>query len=196
MSEATRTMFLFHKPSNEEVRQHLERWEDTLFSYIHVGCTRGGELPGFNRDHQRVLLGHGEETFRRACQAIRTWQMLPPSVVQVSPHDAPLTEGTTVAILFHARLFGCWLVLPTRIIYTIDEATSFGFAYGTVQGHWEQGEERFLIEWDHSDDSVWYDVRAFSKPRYWGARVAYPVTRMLQRRFARDSKRAMLRALA
>jgi uncharacterized protein (UPF0548 family) len=26
-------------------------------------------------------------------------------------------------------------------------------------------EERFLIEWDHADDSVWYGILASSRPR-------------------------------
>ena len=51
------------------------------------------------------------------------------------------------------------------------------------------------MEW-LPDDSVWYDLRAFSRPRYWPARLGYPMTRRLQRRFVRDSKTAMRAAVA
>jgi uncharacterized protein (UPF0548 family) len=68
-----------------------------------------------------------------------------------------------------------------------------GFAYGTLPHHVERGEERFSVEW-HPDDTVWYDVRAFSRPRYWPVRLAFPLARWLQRRFVTESKAAMQKA--
>lgn len=192
-------MLLFHKPSEEEVQTFLRSLQIAPLSYAMAGCTRDGAAAGFHRDQQRVLLGHGEETFRRACEAIRSWQMLPPSVVEVSPRESPTTAGTLVAILFRARLLGGWLVLPTRIVYAVDDVATnehaeivrFGFAYGTVQGHWEQGEEQFLIEWDRRDDSVWYDLLAISRPRHPLAWLSYPYVRWQQARFRRQSAEAM-----
>ena len=71
----------------------------------------------------------------------------------------------------------------------------FGFAYGTLPGHVESGEERFLIEWNLADDNVWYDVLAFSKPNHILTRLGYPVARRMQKRFGRDSAAAMLKAV-
>ncbi len=51
----------------------------------------------------------------------------------------------------------------------------FGFAYGTLPGHVESGEERFLVEWDRGDDAVWYDILAFSRPNHVLTRLGYPV---------------------
>ena len=62
----------------------------------------------------------------------------------------------------------------------------FGFAYGTLPDHVECGEERFMIEW-LADDSVWYDILAFSRPRHPLVRLSSPLARMLQKRFARES---------
>jgi uncharacterized protein (UPF0548 family) len=70
------------------------------------------------------------------------------------------------------------------------------FAYGTLPGHAESGEERFLVEWDRTTDAVHYDILAFSRPRHPLARLGYPLTRRVQRRFARDSATAMRRAVA
>jgi hypothetical protein len=42
---------------------------------------------------------------------------------------------------------------------------------------------------------VLYDIVAFSRPRHFLARLGYPYTRIVQRRFARDSAAAMLRAV-
>jgi uncharacterized protein (UPF0548 family) len=97
-----------------------------------------------------------------------------------------------------ARVLGVWWVNACRVVYAVDEAgpvCRFGFAYGTLPGHAESGEERFQVEWDRSDDAVYYDILAFSRPRHLLARLGYPLTRRTQRRFARDSAAAMLRAV-
>ena len=51
-----------------------------------------------------------------------------------------------------------------RIVYVIDEQGSserYGFAYGTLPDHMERGEERFTVEFDTDDQTVWYDLYAF-----------------------------------
>jgi uncharacterized protein (UPF0548 family) len=57
-----------------------------------------------------------------------------------------------------------------------------------------EGEERFLVEWTKADDAVAYDVTAWSRPRRLLVRLARPLARRVQRRFARDSLAAMARA--
>lgn len=108
--------------------------------------------------------------------------------------NAPICPGSIVAVLVHH--FGFYSLNPTRIVYVIDEATEtmrkFGFAYGTLPEHSESGEERFSVEWNLESDSVWYDIFAFSRPRALLARTASPLSRMLQKRFARDSQLAMV----
>ena len=97
-----------------------------------------------------------------------------------------------------ARIAGFWWLNSTRIVYVIDESgplRRFGFAYGTLPGHAESGEERFLIEWNRDDDTVWYDLLAFSRPNHLLVRLGYPFVRRLQKRFARDSGKAMLQAV-
>ncbi len=85
-----------------------------------------------------------------------------------------------------------------RIVYVLEEDAPirrYGFGYGTLAEHAEQGEERFSVEWHSGDDSVWYDILAFSRPNQWLVRAGYPLTRRLQRRFARDSMGAMAAAV-
>ncbi len=117
--------------------------------------------------------------------------------VEAFPSSAPIAPGTTVAIL--VRLFGGWSLNAARIVYVIDEPmplSRFGFAYGTLTDHAERGEERFMVEWPSTDDTVWYDLLAFSRPHHPLARAAYPLSRRLQKRFARDSLNALVRATA
>ena len=50
------------------------------------------------------------------------------------------------------------------------------------------------IEW-HSDDTVWYDLLAFSRAGHWLIWLGYPCVRRLQRRFALASLAAMVRTV-
>jgi uncharacterized protein (UPF0548 family) len=83
-----------------------------------------------------------------------------------------------------------------RIVYVIDEPDQFGFAYGTLAEHGESGEERFSVEFDRKTGDVTYDLYAFSRPNHILAKIGYPFSRMLQKRFAAESKLAMLRSVS
>ena len=87
-------------------------------------------------------------------------------------------------------LWRAGLIRGARIVYVEDEPRRRAFAYGTLPSHAERGEERFAVEWG-ADDGVAYELRSFSRPRLLAARLAYPVTRALQRRFVEDSLAAM-----
>jgi uncharacterized protein (UPF0548 family) len=127
---------------------------------------------------------------------MRRWEMFSTGWMQLCWPDAPIQAGSTVAVL--AQLPGLWSLNACRIVYVIDDdgpVRRFGFAYGTLPLHEERGEERFLIEWNRMDDSVWYDILAFSQPKsLMMAKLGYPAARLLQKRFAVASKRAVLRA--
>jgi len=78
------------------------------------------------------------------------------------------------------------------VIEEKGETERYGFAYGTLRDHAERGEERFSVELRRGDETVWYEVLAFSRPSPLIS-PTYPLARMLQRRFAQDSRRAMKR---
>ncbi len=156
-----------------------------------MGATRSQLPDAFTVDHHCICLGHGQAVWDRAVEAIRQWKMFDLGWVKLSPPEAPIAEGTSVAVL--VRHFGFWSLNAARIVYVLDEAAPvrrYGFAYGTLLDHAEKGEERFTVEW-RLDGSVWYDLLAISRPNQLVARIAYPFTRRLQRRFARDSLEAM-----
>jgi uncharacterized protein (UPF0548 family) len=92
-----------------------------------------------------------------------------------------------------ARVMGMYWLNACRIAYTLDgtgPCRRFGFAYGTLPDHAETGEERFCIEW-LADGTVWYTIKAFSRPRHWLAKIGKPLARAYQRRFVRQSLRKM-----
>lgn len=191
-------MFTLTEPSDRDVAAYIVTQSKLPFSYPKAGATRlnpGFEIgapPGYIVDHNRLQLGHGAETFQRAVDALKTWQQFELGWVVIVPGGVKLETGATVAV--KARACGTWSLNACRVVYVIDEeepVRRFGFAYGTLPDHIERGEERFLIEWDRRDDSVSYDILAFSRPRHALVRAAFPVARMLQKRFARDSLRVM-----
>jgi uncharacterized protein (UPF0548 family) len=193
-------LFLLGEPSEDRISEFLRAQRNAPYSYPEVGATLEGEgsLAGYAVDHNRVGLGRGEEAFERAVAALRAWRMFDVGWIRIFPPDAPIEVGTTVAVL--ARHHGFRSLNACRVVYVIDEdggdLRRRGFAYGTLPDHGERGEERFTVEWRRTDGSVHYDIYAFSRPKHLLAKIGRPLARRLQRRFARDSMRAMVRAVA
>ena len=187
-------MLSLRKPTVQTIRQFVDDQRCSDFSYTSVGASATEPPPGFVVDHTRVKLGSGEEAFLSGKTALGNWNQFQLGWVEACPTDTLIQTGEVVAVLAH--VIGVWWLNAARIIYVIDEdgpVRRFGFAYGTLADHVESGEERFLIEWDQADDSVWYDILAFSRPRHVLARLGYPFVRMTQKRFARSSAAAMQR---
>ena len=181
-------MWSFTRPTPERLQRLIASQETLALTYPQLGVSASGTLPGYNVDANRVLLGHGPAVFAAAREALRGWKQFPAPWTYIWASETPIAEGRSVAIV--ARAFGLWWPNTCRIVAVFDEPTRFGFAYGTLPRHVERGEEQFAVE-QHADDSVWYTIRAVSRPGYWMVRLASPLTRRMQRRFARDSMAAM-----
>jgi len=184
-------MFLFRKPSPPLVRAFLEVQGKLNWTYPAVGGTADKPPLGYVVDHTRIKLGSGQAAFIAAKDALRKWDQFRLGWVEPSWPDTPIEPGQFVGVL--GRACGLWSLNACRIVYVVDKPRRFGFAYGTLPDHIESGEERFTVEWHEEDDAVWYDILAFSRPNHFLAR--YPFVRRLQKRFARDSEAAMLRAV-
>lgn len=151
---------------------------------------------GLAVDHHRAVLGRGPDAYRRARDALRRWEMFHLGWVEVVPQEPPVRVGTTVGVV--VRHFGFRSANACRIVALVDEdgpdVARSGFVYRTLPDHAVEGEERFVVEWTKADDTVAYDVTAWSRPRHPLVRLARPLARRVQRRFARDSLAAMARA--
>ncbi|MCQ9180533.1 DUF1990 domain-containing protein [Streptomyces sp. IBSBF 2953] len=152
------------------------------FTYDEVGATRdrpGFCPPGFHPLHVRTRLGEGHDVFRRAAEAVMTWEMhraLGVGVDASADRAAPDVDVTvTLAGIVKA---------PCRVVWTVDEHRRAGWAYGTLTGHPEAGEEAFVVD-RTGDGTVWLTVSAFSRAAKWYARAGGPATRGLQQAYAR-----------
>ncbi|MEM9917125.1 MAG: DUF1990 domain-containing protein [Bacteroidota bacterium] len=178
-------------PTPTRIEAFLRDEEKLSCTYEAVGISRQDKsLPGFDNDHSHITLGQGELVWERACIAIREWAHFPFGWTRIVPAEEEPREGQTVAVLIH--LFGLWWLNSARVVYTIEEKNRFGFAYGTLPGHVEMGEEAFWVQRD-AEGVVSYHIKAFSKPRMWLTKIGYPVVRMCQKRFVRHSMRQMHR---
>jgi uncharacterized protein (UPF0548 family) len=189
-------MGLLSRPSAATVRDFLAAQAKLDFTYPAVGATASTPPSGYVVDHTRIKLGEGEGTYRAARAALERWDQFRLGWVEAWPPGAPIRSGEVVASV--ARCLGLWWVNVCRIVYLVDEdgpVTRFGFANGTLPGHAEAGEERFLVEWDRASGEVWYDILAFSRPNRLLVRLGYPYMRWVQKRFGRDSAEAMVRAV-
>lgn len=157
-----------------------------------VRLMAGADLPappGFAHDFCRTELGPGRGSFLDARNALERWAQFDLGWVSVANATANIAPGEMVAVLAHAA--GLWSLNLSRILETIDTPSRFGFLYSTTSMHVEEGQERFLIEFDEEHSSVTYLIEAVSRPRHPLARLAYSFTRTVQHRFQRESQQRM-----
>jgi uncharacterized protein (UPF0548 family) len=140
---------------------------------------------GFAHDLTRSEIGHGLDVFVAARKAFQRWQQFDLGWVQVVNGVPKVVPGELVAVEAHTAIL--WSVSVSRIVETVDTPTRFGFMYTTTALHVEEGQERFVLEFDTQKESVRYLIEAVSRPRHILARIGYPFSRAMQRRFARDS---------
>ncbi|WP_045693185.1 DUF1990 family protein [Streptomyces rubellomurinus] len=163
-----------------DLRRRLLAAHATAPTYPEVGATRGGRLPdGYAHLRRRVHLGHGRAVLARAGRYVLGWGSQLGTGFAVYPH-APAEPGATV-LLRLSPPGSRWprVVIPCRVVWTVDESDRIGFGYGTLPGHPECGEEAFLVSMDDAGE-VWFEVTAFSRLAAWYARLGRPVALLCQ----------------
>ena len=109
--------------------------------------------------------------------------------VAVFPQDATIRTGATVIVTIGTPRLA--LAAPCRIVAVVDDTDRWGFAYGTLRGHPEQGEEAFEVTMA-ADETVRFTITAFSRPGDPLVRLSGPLGRRVQVL----ATKAYLRALA
>lgn len=100
-----------------------------------------------------------------------------------------LVPGDTAVLVSSTPIFSS-VRSPVRVVYVIDEPNRKGFAYGTLPGHPETGEEAFVVE-QAADGSVWLTITSISRPSSWFWWMTYPVLAAMQAYFTRRYFRAL-----
>jgi uncharacterized protein (UPF0548 family) len=177
--------------SPAELERLLRAAEQAEHNYGHVGSTIGDQAPPRVPDRRFELITDG--TAASALRALRAWAPHRGINGRVVPDGAPIELGATVVVVVSPFLVE--MAVPNRIVAVIDEADRTGFAYGTLEGHAEAGEELFLAE-SLDDGRVRLSVRIQARPITWAARLASPLVSLLQRLAARRYLRAWAAAIS
>jgi uncharacterized protein (UPF0548 family) len=184
-------------------------WEQPV-TYGAIGATRAPDLlrrppAGYRAIERRRRIGHGENRWHFAWLETMSWGIKKRSGFRVEPADVPMgvldgepeyaPDGSVlVRAGDSATLLLGWgrlsLREPVRVIYVVREPRRRGFAYGTLAGHPLRGEELFTVEW-RDDDSVWIEIRSFSRPSSWWWWAVYPAVRLAQQIFLDRYLRAL-----
>ncbi|BFV60125.1 DUF1990 domain-containing protein [Kitasatospora sp. CMC57] len=165
----------------------------TTFNYPEVGATREpDQLPeGYLYLRHRVLIGHGREALEAAGAALTGWRMHRGTGATVRADAEAAAPG--VRLVVGLGLGRLRFEAPAEVVWTVAEPGRIGFAYGTLAGHPEQGEESFIVTMG-ADRAVWFTVTAFSRPACWYTRLAGPVVPLLQKLYARQLGQVLRRA--
>jgi uncharacterized protein (UPF0548 family) len=165
----------------------LQALEELPLTYSEVGATASGELPrGYQHLSTSAQIGVGRERFEQAADALMRWGMQRGSGLRVQA-SSEIVEVSTVVLV---TMMG-FLRAPCRVVYVLDEPDIRGFAYGTLPGHPESGEERFAVRYDPNTSAVIAEVTAFSRPGTWWSKAGGPFVVIAQRIIARRYLRAV-----
>ena len=213
-------MFLLRRPSPSQIDRFLDQSRALPLSNGPTLAERvrnGGKV-----DELVVTIGNGQADFERACIALKTWKQFDVGWVQAFPSQPSLEPGTNVAV--QIQHLGIWSLNGARVLEMTSGVISrktetpgvvsaktttgvsvspemtpeviFGFSYGTLTNHAESGQELFEVSIDRLTGDVSYRIRAVSRPQSPLAWLGFPMVRVLQARFRRDSADAMKRAVS
>jgi uncharacterized protein (UPF0548 family) len=144
-------------------------------SYTEVGATAGPLPAGYHHVHKSAVIGRGRRRFEDAADKGMRWGMLRGAGLRVEATTEVAAVGSEVIVRLGP------VRAPCRVVYIVDEPDLRGFAYGTLPGHAESGEERFVVRYDSASGEVVAEVTAFSRHATWWSRLGSPVTSVAQR---------------
>lgn len=146
------------------------------FTYPDVGATAQNPFPaGYGYLHHSRDLPASR--FEEAADRLMSWQVHESAGLRVAASSRRVEPDAAVEMFLGPRWLGVRAVC--RVVYVIEDDDRVGFAYGTLPGHQEAGEESFVLE--RSDDRVTFTVRAFSRPASRLSRMGGPAGRVVQR---------------
>ena len=166
------------RPSDGELDRLLVSARGADPTYDHVGSTLDPERwSGAEVLERHLDVGSGRSAFEAGREALRSWVMQAGIGASIHPAGQPVEVGATLLVVL--RRGRVHVIAPVRMIGVLDEPDRFGFAYGSLPGHPERGEESFVVE-HLGDDSVRASIRVQSEPGTLAARAAAPLVRHLQ----------------
>ncbi|MEO6703507.1 MAG: DUF1990 domain-containing protein [Jatrophihabitantaceae bacterium] len=146
------------------------------FTYREVGRATGVLPSGY--DHLTATRHlPATASFDRVTDELMSWQVQARSGLRVAA-SSPKVELDAVMLMRFG--FGrASVAIPCRVVTVVNDVDRRGFAYGTLTGHPESGEEAFILT-RNSDGGIDFTITAFSHPASALARAGGPVTKRVQ----------------
>jgi len=165
------------EPAWQAGQVDLDALADQPLTYQEVGATAAAQLPsGYHHLSESAQIGTGDQRFEQAADAVMHWGMQRGAGLRVQASSDVVVVSAVVVV----KMLGL-IRAPCRVVYVIDEPDVRGFAYGTLPGHPECGEERFAVRRDPGTSAVFAEVAAFSRPGTWWSKAGGPVVTVAQR---------------
>lgn len=155
--------------------QRLRALRSSRLTYDAVGATAARHPSGYRSLHRTTVLRRGD--YGAAVEDLMGWRVHLHAGLRVAA-SAPRAEQDAVVDM-RLGLAALSLRVPCRVVYVVDEPRRKGFAYGTLPGHPESGEELFLLQ-PLADGRIEFSISAFSRAATLAARLAGPVNTLLQ----------------
>lgn len=156
-------------------RAYLEAQEASL-TYAHVGATLAPRR-GLNTRRKAIDIGLGTGAFASARDALLEWAPQRAIGARIHPDAQRVAQGATVLLVLGIR--GVGILAPDRVVAVIDEPDRFAYAYGTLPGHPECGEESFDLTVT-SDGTVSFAITVDAHASPGLPQLASPIVRLLQ----------------
>lgn len=182
-------MWSLRRPSAASLDLVLERAASQTVTYGEVGLSHRSDPPrGYVREaHEAVL----DVPFAKAREALARFATHELPYLFVHPPDSRAELGRDVVV--SARIGPLWSINPCRIVAVDETEDRFRYAYGTLPGHSESGEESFTVE-RLADGRVRAETIAIARPLDPLARLGSPIAHIVQRRIKIDYMRAITKA--
>jgi uncharacterized protein (UPF0548 family) len=170
-------VFTITRPAPGRLDRFISEQSVLPLTYREQGASLAVMPDGYRQDRWTADLGpFSSGQLERAAHALLSWQAQRGAGLTIVP-ATPVRDGATFAIVI--KLPVGFVTAAGRVVRVLDEPDRRGFAYGTLPGHPEQGEEAFVVAGEA--ERLVLTVQAFSRPRHPLARLGGPVTRALQR---------------
>ena len=160
-------------------------------TYSQVGATRDDKLPdGYRRLRAKARVGRGERVYAAAVHALGSFDMQRAAGLRVRTDAVMAAVGARVEFGFGLGPARLWA--PVQVVWVVNEPLRYGYGYGTLPGHPESGEESFMVCLE-PDETVTFEVKAFSRPDTWYTRMGRPFAEAAQERTNHRYRAALVR---
>lgn len=162
-------------------KEDLAAWEARPVS---AATAAGPQSYSFHDTHRRIVAVEPPGAplpagpFARVAEAIRNYDIFPARLGR-GVLRRPVQLGDVVGLRYYL-LPGLHIFFASRVYQIIDEELRSGFAYETLQGHPEAGQETFLVSKDPHTGAIVASLQAWSQLAPPWPRLLSPFTRPLQ----------------